>query len=279
MPGITLNAKRLKTNTGNNLKILLNVSCYMLIVASLSACSAVGFSKPAALQVTSKPEASVFLDGKHIGKTPFYSDQLRAGEFTLKVTVSGADYVDKITLSQGTLAAVNRELNSNYLAQGGENLSLVSGQKGLFIISFPSEADVTIDGSYVGKTPLLTQEIEEGDHKILLAKEGYIEREFAIKSSTKYQVLAEVTLASQIAKGVGTVAKGPQKPQTQHVLILSTPQGFLRVREEPSLSAGEIGQVNSGEEYEIIQEAKEWFQINFDNKIGWVSAVYAQKVE
>src|SRR3989344_9538500 len=144
MPGITLNAKRLKTNTGNNLKILLNVSCYMLIVASLSACSAVGFSKPAALQVTSKPEASVFLDGKHIGKTPFYSDQLRAGEYTLKVTVSGADYVDKITLSQGTLAVVNRELNSNYLAQGGENLSLVSGQKGLFIISFPSEADVTI---------------------------------------------------------------------------------------------------------------------------------------
>ena len=170
--------------------------------------------KPAALQVTSKPEASVFLDGKHIGKTPFYSDQLRAGEYTLKVTVSGADYVDKITLSQGTLVAVNRELNSNYLAQGGENLSLVSGQKGLFIISLPSEADVTIDGSYVGKTPLLTQEIEEGDHKVQLAKEGYIEREFAIKSSTKYQILAEVTLASQIAKGVGTTAKEPQKPQT-----------------------------------------------------------------
>jgi len=60
---------------------------------------------------------------------------------------------------------------------------------------------------------------------------------------------------------------------------LDTPQGFLRVREEPSLSAGEIGQVNSGEEYEIIQEAKEWFQISFNGKIGWVSAVYAQKVE
>ena len=275
MPVVTLKTKRLTTKAKN----LFLVSGLLFSVLTLTGCSAVGFSKPAALQVTSKPEASVFLDGKHIGKTPFYSDQLRAGEFTLKVTVSGADYVDKITLSQGTLAAVNRELNSNYLAQGGENLSLVSGQKGLFIISFPSEADVTIDGSYVGKTPLLTQEIEEGDHKILLAKEGYIEREFAIKSSTKYQVLAEVTLASQIAKGVGTAAKEPQKPQTQHVLILSTPQGFLRVREEPSLSAAEIGQVNSGEEYEIIQEAKKWFQISFEGKIGWVSAVYAQKVE
>jgi len=210
MPGITLNAKRLTTKAKN----LFLVSGLLFLVLALTGCSAVGFSKPAALQVTSKPEASVFLDGKHIGKTPFYSDQLRAGEYTLKVTVSGADYVDKITLSQGTLVAVNRELNSNYLAQGGENLSLVSGQKGLFIISLPSEADVTIDGSYVGKTPLLTQEIEEGDHKVQLAKEGYIEREFAIKSSTKYQILAEVTLASQIAKGVGTTAKEPQKPQT-----------------------------------------------------------------
>ena len=87
--------------------------CAFLFALILSGCSLTSNQKPAALQVTSTPQASVFLDGKHLGKTPFYSDQLRAGEHTLKVTVSEASYVDKITLTSGTLMVVNRELANN----------------------------------------------------------------------------------------------------------------------------------------------------------------------
>jgi len=251
----------------------------VLVVIILSACKAIGFNKPAALQITSKPEASVFLDGKHLGKTPFYSDQLKVGEYAIKVTVSDAKYVGKISLTEGTLTVVNRELNNNFLAQSGENLSLINGQKGVFIVSFPSEADITIDGRYFGKTPNLVEDLEEGDHTILLSKLGYIEREFAIHSSPKYQVLADVTLASQLAKGIGANQQEPKAPKVEHIVVLQTPQGFLRVRREPALSASEIGQVNSGDEFEIIQKTEKWFQINFEGKLGWISATYAKKVE
>lgn len=251
---------------------------YLLLATIMAGCSAIGFSNPAALQVTSKPEASIFLDGKHIGKTPFYSDQLKAGDHTLKVTVSEASYVDIVTLREGTLTVVNRDLNFNFLAQSGENLSLVPGKKGLFIISVPQEADITIDGKYEGKTPILIEDLEDGDHKVQITKSGYIEREFAISTSPKYQLVADVTLASEIAKGKVTQA-APIKPEVERALILNTPQGFLRVRQEPSLSAEEIGQASSGDEFEIVQETKDWFQISFEGKLGWISTAYAQKVE
>src|SRR5437660_9065 len=127
MPIWLRNAKRLTTNT----KFILHTSYFILLILLLSGCKVIGSTKPAALQVTSTPEASVFLDGKHLGKTPFFSDQLKAGEFTLKISASEASYVDKITLKEGTLVVVTRDLNDNFLAQSGETLWLESGKKGL----------------------------------------------------------------------------------------------------------------------------------------------------
>ena len=260
----------------SKVKNLLIAYCLLLIALTLSGCSIVGTSKPAALQVTSTPEASVFLDGKHLGKTPFYSDQLRAGEYTLKVTVSEASYVDKISLTAGTLTVVNRELANNFLAQSGETLWLDSGKRGLFVSSLPSEADIMVDGRLIGKTPFLLEKIEEGEHKIALIKGGFINREFAIKASSKYQVVADVTLASEIAKN-------PQPSpvpvlSVENVRILATPVGFLRVRREPSLSAPEIGRVKTGDELEVVQETKDWVKVKFDGKFGWISSQYTKKL-
>ena len=275
MPILPPNAKRQTTNAKN----LFLVICFLFLALLLSGCSAIGYSKPSALQVTSTPEASVFLDGKHLGKTPFYSDQLKAGEYTIKVTAQEANYSSKVTLRPGTLTVVNRELNTNFLAQAGENLSLIAAEKGVFIVTFPDAADIVIDGQYVAKTPFLVTNIKDGDHRLQLTKEGYIDRDFAIKTFKKFQLLVDSTLASKIAKGVTIAQKQPAAAKSQHVLILNTPQGFLKVRKEPSLSAEVVGQVDSGGDYEVIQEVKDWYQIAADGKLGWISATYAKKVE
>ena len=276
MPSISSNAKRLTTKAKRYFSTLFQVSSFLFLVLFLSGCSAIGTTKPAALQITSVPEASVFLDGKHLGKTPFFSDQLKVGQYLLKVTAGEASFVEKITLSGGTLTVVNRELANNFLAESGETLWLESGKRGLFVSSMPSEADITVDGKLVGKTPYLVEKLEEGEHKITLAKAGYINREFAIKVSNKYQVVADVTLASEIAKN-------PQPSPTpvlavQKVKILATPVGFLRVRKEASLSSAEIGRVKTGDELEIIQETKDWIKVKFEDKQGWISSQYAKKL-
>src|SRR3989344_5756685 len=178
------------------------VICYLLLVIALTGCSAIGTSKPAALQVTSASEAAVFLDGKHLGKTPFYSEQLKAGSHTLKITASEASFLTQITLRESTLTVVNRQLSDNFMAQSGEILSLEPQKTSLLVISEPGDADLTIDGQLVGKTPVLKDDIKEWEHKLQISREGYASREFAIKIVPNFQLSANITLASTTAKEV-----------------------------------------------------------------------------
>lgn len=249
---------------------------FWLIATILTGCTAIGSSKPAALQVTSTPEASVFLDGKHVGKSPFFSDQLQAREYLIKLTSGEASYSVKVTLTEGTLTVVNRELTNNFLAQSGEVLWLEEGNRGLFLISMPDQATISLDGQIIGTTPQKVDEIEQGEHKVTISKLGYIDREFSIKTSNEYQLVASVNLASEIAKGAVT-APSPL-PEPEKVEVLTTPQGFLRVRKEPSTSASEIGRVKDGDKLELIQETKGWFEIKFEGKQGWVSSQYVKKL-
>ncbi len=240
----------------------------------LSACSLTG-TKPAALQVTSTPEAAIFIDGKHLGKTPFFSDQLKEGTYEIKIVAGSANFLTKVDLSPNTLTVVNRLLNDNQLGQSGEVLWLQAGSRDLFLASTPTEANITIDGQHKGKTPILIRDLEPGDHKVLSTKAGYIDHEFAIKTSTKYKLMSNLTLAAQIAK---SPAASQEEPTVAKVEVLKTPQGYLRVRKEADLNSAEIGRVNTGDQLEIIQETDEWIKISISNKFGWISKQYTKKV-
>lgn len=257
-------------------KKFLLVSGLWLLVPLLSGCSAIGTNKPAALQVSSVPEASVFLDGKHLGKTPFYSDQLKEGPHSLKITASEATFLTDVDLRGSTLTVVNRQLATNFLAQSGEILSLEPGKSGFLVTSQPEAANLIIDGKLAGQTPILVEEIAGGEHKVEISKNGYSARQFSIKSAKNYQLQAEVTLASEIAKGTALVAS--PIPTITKVEITKTPQGFLRVRKDPSLNSSEIGRVNTKEQFEVIQESDGWVKISFQGKQGWVSSQYAKKI-
>lgn len=263
--------------SSNIKKYFLPATFYLLLSTSLSGCSLLGSQKPAALQVSSVPEASVFLDGKHLGKTPFYSDQLPSGIHTIKITASEASYVQKINLYPQALTVVNRELNDNFMAQSGEVLWLENGKNDIFINSSPQDAEITIDGKFKGKAPLLVTDTNPGEHKVTIIKTGYVQREFSIKSSSKYQLIADVTLASEIAKDIKNINQ-EQSPQTKKLEILTTPQGYLKVRKEPSLDSTEVGRVNSGDQLEIIQETEDWVKISSQGKLGWISVKYTKKL-
>jgi len=224
----------------------------------------------------------VFLDGKHLGKTPFYSEQLKAGSHTLKITASEASFLTQITLRESTLTVVNRQLSDNFMAQSGEILSLEPQKTSLLVISEPGDADLTIDGQLVGKTPVLKDDIKEGEHKLQISREGYASREFAIKIVPNFQLSANITLASTTAKEVPITPAPTPVPKVQ---ITATPQGFLRVRRDASLNSPEIGRVKPGDQFEIMQESPGWVKISFpaspaggESKQGWISAQYTKKL-
>ena len=253
---------------------LFQVSSILFIALSLSGCKAVGKTENAALQVTSNPQASVFLDDKHLGKTPFYSDQIKEGTHNLKVVAGEATYIDKVELKGGALTVVNRNLNNNILAQSGEILWLVDGKNDLFLASTPPRADIIIDGELKGKTPILIRDLESGDHKVRLTKPGYTQQEFAVKTSTTYKLLANVSLSSKEAKN----PQVKEESNVEKIEVLATTQGFLRVHKEPQLNSQEVGQVDTGTSYEIIQETEDWIKISFEGKLGWISKQYTKGI-
>jgi len=100
-------------------------------------------------------------------------------------------------------------------------------------------------------------------------KLGYLGRDPAVDTLSQK---AGESLDSFVKQAFG--ALGPQ------IEILPTGLGFLRVRENPSVTALEVGQVNVGDKYQVLDQESGWYQIEYaKGQKGWVSGDYAQEIK
>ena len=248
-----------------------------------------------ALQVTSTPRASVYLNGKKIGNTPICKceaeDLIKTGEYTIRLIPVDGDFKpfeEKITINRSTLTVVDREF-VNGVSSGGSviTLSPLDSKKDaeLLVVSIPGTANVSLDNNPVGTTPPLLSDLTASDHNLSVTKEGYKDRTIGIRTVAGYK------LTSLIFLGISPIISNPSAEQVattsatatiQKVLILDTPNGFLRVRESNSTGSREITRVSDGETFESIDEKQGWFEIKLASpagaiKTGWISGRYAKK--
>lgn len=252
-------------------------------------------ASPSALQVSTVPAgAGVFLDGKSLGKTPFFDDKLKSGEYFLRLSTDSTSLSTKIKLNSGVLTAVNFDLSSGEASASGEVLTMekVSVKNKtvgeLSVVSSPGKAMISLDAEEKGESPLVLTGLPEGDHEITISLEGYQEKNLKIRINAGYRLNISARLArveneeSEIpVKESGTPVKPTAKPAGKiTVLILETPTGWLRVRKDPSLTGEELARVNPGESFPFIEEKPKWFKIEYEKgKEGWVSATYGEKKE
>jgi len=293
------------------------VVCLLFSGLFLSGCSL--NQKQAALQINTAPTANVFIDGKLLGKTPYNSSELKAGEVTIKLipestTEAFTSWEGKIKLTGGVLTLIDRELAASEINASGQILSLEkSKDKNAALISIVTEPDgvlVKIDGETKGFSPLNIESIPAGDHEIILSKDGYSDKSLRVKNVLAYRLIVNAKLGqtqsvqepvitlspSPAPAGKGTpvpttVVKttpgastpGPE-PAKPYVLIKETPTNFLRVRNSPP-SGVELAQVKPGEKFPLLEEKvlpdeSVWYKITYtQGKEGWVSGQYAEKVE
>ncbi len=250
-----------------------------------------------ALQVTSVPKSRVYLDGKNIGETPLckcddFKEMITVGTHTVKLIPLSGNYrsfEEKITITSGVLTVIDRIFGEGAFSSG----SIISLTKirdkndaQVSIISFPDKTFVNLDNSNTpsGMTPLLLKGITESDHELKIAKEGYAEKNLRIRALKGHRLEAVVFLAvsentssSAIPTITPSITPSISPTTIKQVIILQTPTGFLRVREDASLSSLQISQVNPGEKYELISEETGWYQIKLSGGIlGWISSQYAQ---
>lgn len=174
-------------------KIVLTI----LALVSLSGCTLPFFgSKPAALQVASNPIASVYINGNHVGQTPFYDENIKPGEHAVRILVEDdptKDWQTKIILHPETVSSIYREFSSgneesyNFIMQ----MEPVASKKmtEISVATTPENVIVKLDGSPQGFSPVTIQNIEEGEHSLTLTAPGYQDITIPIQARNGFRVV------------------------------------------------------------------------------------------
>jgi hypothetical protein len=230
----------------------------------------------------------------------------------------------QVSVNASLLTYVNRDLADSDVTSSGDMLTLESiAGKGaeISVVSTPDGAMVTIDGKERDVTPLVIRDLPAGSYDVSVSAIGAVARTLKIKTTAGYKLNAVFNLASTggtagsaspsplaltspspsggspnpsastlpkgsvspkpSASGSGGHTTPPAKP---YVEILDTPTGFLRVRDTAGSGADEVGRVNPGEFYSLLDEqtvsGTPWYKIEYvTGKEGWVSGQYAKKTE
>lgn len=255
------------------------------------------------VKVVSSPVTSVFIDNVAVGKTP-YEEKYKIGEYILKLIPEGsatdtASWQGKIKVFKNALTYVNRELGTSDVTSAGEIFTTrkmekppKSGDLGeIYVETEPQGAIVYLDNDEKGVAPLILQDVVKGDHELSVFMPKFLRRTQKINVDPGYTVNAIFKLAiDQSVEQKEEAKKEEEKEEEKEeatpsaktekvtILIKDTPTGFLRVREDASITATEEAQVKPGEKYELLEEKNNWYKIEYEEgKEGWVYSQYAEK--
>lgn len=252
--------------------------------------------KKAALQITSNIKATVFLNEEHLGQTPYFEENLKPGEYNLKLVPESTasplvNWQGIVKLNAGILTVVNRNLGPSEEKSSGYILTLepigVKDKAQISFISTPDKAVITLNGEPKGFTPLSLENIEEGEHLISVSAYGFVEETIKAKPIKGYKLLVNVQLAKKTeeekeeetatasaklnkeATSSGKKLKELSEEEKEikkeislekpYVYIKENPWGYLNVRSEPSTSKGTstvVATVKPGEAYKYLETAE-----------------------
>lgn len=167
------------------------------------------FSRPGtgALQVSSTPKATVFIDGEQKGITPYFNDKIEAGEHTIKLvpeeTIDNlVSWESKVNLAPGIITAINRTLGATEAESSGEVLALekISSRNtaSLTVVSVPDGAMVKINGEPKGFAPILQENLTPGDYQVTVGSPGFEEKNVTAQTVAGYKLTVNVKLAQSI---------------------------------------------------------------------------------
>lgn len=255
--------------------IIISLSALLLRFSDKVAEIVLGIKQTSGISVFSTPsDATVFLNERKVGKTPFEDKGLEVGDYVVRLEKEQASWQGRVKLTSGTVTVVNRDIASDSASSAGEILNLARG-KGLTIISSPTDADIEIDGKAYGKTPV-SLNIGVGEHTILVSHDNYLKRSIKVNLSENFNLTVSIDLS--LSEADLTTITTPAITQTPQVTVKQTPTGFLRVRDKPSLNGKEITQVKPGDTLILLEEQGAWDRVRLsDGTEGFVSSSYVEK--
>ncbi len=242
-----------------------------------------GYQEKSGLKITSTPEATVYINGKEVGKTPYQDENLQVAEYNVELQADSASWQSEVSLSNGTMAVINRELAPSAASSSGEILTLNPG-RGVVVVSTPSGAGVEIDGQPAGKTPLSVSSLSSGEHTFILSHDGFLKR--SIRASIPDGLALNIAVDLAVSELDLGVLPTPAVQVPVKLVVKQTSTGFLRLRDQPSTAGKELAQISSGEVLTEEEELSGWVKVQTDEQSspsgkgveGYVSAAYVSKL-
>jgi hypothetical protein len=256
----------------------------------------------AGLQITTdNVPATLFLNDQYLDKSPFSDKKIQPNSYVLRIVPDDtnlAPYEIPIKLNKGTVAVVNwkpgtTSTNSSGLIYEMEKLN--SNDTQIEMQTIPDGAIVTFDQGAKQFTPLLMTGVSEGVHEFEVSLPSFETQQHTVNVPKGHRVIITAILGRTGDLPQGTTESVSQDdsessagdsldqlggPQVQ---ILSTnffvnEQEVLRVRASANQGGAELGFAAVGQFYPYLDEVTDWFQIDFEDQPGWVSAQFSQKV-
>src|SRR3990167_8850543 len=148
----------------------------------------------AGVLIESVPESTVFIDGQQVGKTP-YDGKTTPSEVVIKLVPISFDqplptWETKVALAPGVKTVIRRSIASTEELSAGDIISfekIADSQTAISVISSPDNAQVTLDGEIKGYTPTRFN-VTSGQHQLVLAVSGFIQRGLTIKPEPGYRL-------------------------------------------------------------------------------------------
>ena len=152
---------------------------------------------PGYLSVSSSPtNASVYIDGAYEGTTPL-NEALSPGTHSVRVTKNGySSYSTSVRIYEGQTNSIN------------VSLSPVTSTGYLSVSSTPKYADVYVDNSYMGQTPL-TITTDEGVHAVRLQKTGYSTYTASVRVNAGQTSTVSAYLSETVTTGYVSITSSP----------------------------------------------------------------------
>ena len=264
--------------------------------------------KPAGLEINTSPAASVYLNDKNVGTTPYSDKNLPPGEYTVRLVpdpLAGRSlppWESRLELSPLVTTVINRTFAESETDSSGSLLQLIKepgGRTYLSVISDPDTVSLDLDGLPNGFTPATKLAVTPGSHTLSFSSPGYKPQELTVNTVKGYNLIVSAKLAvdqlvltpppvssPSASPAVASASAVPSPPAVSqiskpYVLIKETGTGWLRVRQEPSGTAEELGKANVGEKLKYLGESTEtgWHKVSFENLPGWVSGKYVDLVK
>ena len=265
--------------------------------------------------ITSVP-ATVILDGKQEGSTPFEKADLKSKTYRLQlIPQSGQPWETTLTLHDNLLAVVERTTGENDQESEGYIMELEKiadkSQSQLSVVTIPDPAAVRIDSQPKGFAPITVTLSTDGNHEVIVSSAGYNDKKVPLSvlkghkltlmvqlsrtkivssapeatSSTTPEISTTPTPTPTGTKSQTKVTPTPKPTQQAltrpYVEILDTPTDgdWLNVRSEPNSSTAKIiTKIYSKETYKFLESTDSgWYKIKLDDgQEGWISGKYAK---